>query len=165
MKKYHLTTLFSFVILLYSSSLFSQTNNSGLNQVELMKQWIGTWRTEGTKITSELKAFGMNGLEGYQRIEAKDSVVSEYRFIYGYDKPSDKYVSASISKNNQGILLMAFWFISKTQCERVPIDFVNNPEMAASKAIYEFKTPNLIKATFSEKNKPDRVFNIIREKK
>lgn len=165
MKRYCFTILFSFVLLLCSLTAHSQTANSGLNQVELMKQWIGLWRTEGTKITSELKAFGTNGLEGYQRIESKDSVVSEYRFIYGYDKPSDKYVSASISRNNQGILLMAFWFISKTKCERVPIDFVNNPEMATSKAIYEFVTPNLIKATFTEKNKPDRVFNIIRDKK
>jgi hypothetical protein len=130
-----------------------------------MKQWIGLWRTEGTKITSELKPFGMNGLEGYQKIGTKDSIVSEYRFIYGYDKPSNKYISASISNKSQGILLMAFWFISKTKCERVSVDFINNPESATSKAIYEFVTPNLIKATFFEKNKPDRVYNIIREKK
>jgi hypothetical protein len=165
MKKYSINTLFVLILVFFPFALHSQSPKPGLNQVELMKQWIGLWKTEGTNITSELKAFGMNGLEGYQMIHVKDSVVSEYRFVYGYDKRSDKYISASISRNSQGILLMAFWFISKNKCERVPAEFINNPDQSSSRAIYEFKTPDLIVATFFEKDKPNRVYNIIREKK
>ncbi len=142
-----------------------QTAKTRLNQVELMKKWIGYWRTEGTYITSEIRPYGIDGLEGYQKVQIKDSVAQEHKFIYGYNKNLDKYISASISKNNSGLFLVAFWFTSENVCKRIPFEDISDPEHAASTAIYEFKSKDQIIATFTEKNKPDRSFKIVREKK
>jgi hypothetical protein len=167
MKKVRLFKLI-LLMLLCSNAVFEQTSQtvtSHPSQVDLMKKWIGYWRTEGTYITSEIRAYGIDGLEGYQKVQIKDSVAEEHRFIYGYNKKLDKYISASISKNNSGLFLVAFWFTSENVCKRIPFEDLSDPDRAASSAIYEFKSKDQIIATFREKNKPDRSFKIIREKK
>jgi hypothetical protein len=83
-------------LLLSALSMQAQTTGTRLNQVDLMKQWIGTWKTEGAYVSSEIKPFGNDALEGYQKTIVNDSVLSEHKFIYGYDKKSDKYISAAI---------------------------------------------------------------------
>jgi hypothetical protein len=165
MKTLCLNAIISVFLLVNSNGILAQATQTKLNQVELMKQWIGSWRTEGTYISSEIHSYGIDGLEGFQRTQFKDSIASEHKFIYGYDKKTDKYISASIGKNNSGVLLMIFWFTSDNNCERIPLEYISNPEQATSKAIYEFKSKDLIVATFKEKNKPDRTYTITREKK
>jgi hypothetical protein len=140
----------------------AQTANNKLNQVELMKQWIGSWKTEGTFLSSEIHAYGIDGFEGSQKTQVNDSIVSEYKFIYGYDKKNDKYVVASISKYSPGVTLMVFWFTSENICERVPFEYISNPEQATSRGIIEFKSKDLMVGTFMEKDKPDRTYRIIR---
>ena len=168
MKKTCLIHLIVLLMILCSGAVTaqpSQTAKTRLNQVELMKKWIGYWRSEGTYITSEIHPYGIDGLEGYQKAQIKDSIAQEHRFLYGYNKNIDKYISASISKNNSGLFLVVFWFTSANTCERIPFEDISDPEKASSKAIYEFKSKDQIIATFMEKNKPDRTFKIIREKK
>ena len=170
MKKVCLTKLILLMLLCSNAATAqttqtTQTAKTRLNQVELMKKWIGYWRTEGTYITSEIRPYGIDGLEGYQKAQVKDSVAQEHRFIYGYNKNIDKYISASISKNNSGLFLVVFWFTSANTCERIPFEDISDPEKASSIAIYEFKSENQIIATFMEKNKPDRTYTIVREKK
>jgi hypothetical protein len=162
MKKFYLTFSIALLLLICAIQIQAQTTQTQLNQVELMKQWIGSWKTEGTPIFSEIKSFGNDGLEGFQKTIVNDTIRSEHKFIYGYDKKSDKYVSAGISKNNSGILLMVFWFTSKNTCEKVPFEYISNPEQATSKAIYEFKSPDSMIATFIEKDKPTRTYTVIR---
>jgi hypothetical protein len=168
MKKTCLINLVILLMILCSGAVTAQTSQTAktrLNQVELMKKWIGYWRSEGTYITSEIRPYGIDGLEGYQKAQIKDSIAQEHRFLYGYDKNIDKYISASISKNNSGLFLVVFWFTSANTCERIPFEDISDPEKASSKAIYEFKSEDQIIATFMEKNKPDRTFKIVREKK
>jgi hypothetical protein len=168
MKKICLIKFILVFMLLFSNALTAQTAQiakSRLNQVELMKKWIGYWRTEGSYITSEIRPYGIDGLEGSQKVQIKDSIAQEHKFLYGYNKNLDKYISASISKNNSGLFLVVFWFTSANTCERIPFEDISDPEKASSKAIYEFKPNDQIIATFMEKNKPDRTFKIIREKK
>lgn len=43
-----------------------------------MKQWIGSWRTVGTYISSEIHSFGNDGLEGFQLAQFKDSIGLRY---------------------------------------------------------------------------------------
>lgn len=165
MKTRCLNAIIAVLLFVYSTGIQAQTVKTKLNQVELMKQWIGSWRTEGTNLTSETHSFGVDGLEGFQKIQVKDSIVSEYKLILGYDKISDKYISAAISKNNPGIIIMVLWFTSENICERIPYEYISNPEQATTRAKIEFKSKDLMVGTFMEKNKPDRTYTMIREKK
>jgi hypothetical protein len=137
-----------------------------LNQVELMKQVTGTWKGEfdnkDSTIIAEMKSFGNGALEVNQKGFFKDKIFFEQKFVSGYDKNSDKYIGAVISKDNPEITLFAFWFTSKTTYQRIPFEFISNPEQATSKAIYEFTSPDSMIATFINKNKPDKTYKWVR---
>ena len=147
------------LLLLYTNVIQAQTTQAQLNQIELMKQFLDTWKCEfgkDTIVISETKAFGNGGLETYQKWFFKDKF--EQKFIWGYDKKSDKYVCAKIKNDNPEISLILFWFTSNNTCERIPYEYISNPELATSKAIYEFKSTDFMIATFKQKNKLDRTF-------
>ncbi|MGA2408672.1 MAG: hypothetical protein ABSF81_18250 [Bacteroidales bacterium] len=66
MKKVYLFTMFAVSILLCTNGILAQTIPTELNQVELMKQFIGTWKNETNKdtvYTAEFKPYGNGGLE------------------------------------------------------------------------------------------------------
>ena len=152
-------------LFIYSNGILAQATQTNLNQVELMKQWIGSWKTEGTYLTTEIRSFGTDGLEGSQKIQVKDSIVSEDKMFFGYDKKSDKYILASIGNRRQGVILMALWFSSEHVCERIPFEYISNPEQATTRAVLEFKSKDVIIGTYKEKDKPDRVYTTTRENK
>jgi len=138
-----------------------------LNQVELMKKFVGKFKGElgkDTVVISEIKSFGISGLEANQKTLFKDKVLSEEKNVWGYDKKYDKYICARIWKDNPEIVLMVFWFTSENTCERIPLEFISNPEQATSKAIYEFKSPDLTKKTDIVNNKPVRTYSWTRVK-
>ncbi len=158
MKTFYLTTIVVISLLLCANGIQAQTQ---LNQIELMKQFLDTWKCEfgkGTNVISETKAFGYGGLEMHQKWFCKDKIMFEQKLIWGYDKTSDKYISARIRSDNPDIAIILFWFTSKNICERIPYEFLSNPELATSNAIYEFKSPDLMVATFKQKNELDRTF-------
>jgi hypothetical protein len=138
-----------------------------LNQVELMKKWIGTWKNEIGKDTTVISKFipiGKGGLEGSQNSFLKGKIVSEEKNLWGYDKKSDKYFCARIWKDKPDIILFAFWFTSENTCERIPFEYISNPEQAPIKTIYEFKSPDLVTKTDFEKNKPVKTYTGFRIK-
>jgi hypothetical protein len=59
---------------------------------------------------------------------------------------------------------MVFWFTSENTCERIPFEFISNPEQATSKAIYEFKSPDLIIKTDIVNGKPVGTYSWTRVK-
>jgi hypothetical protein len=96
------------LMLLCSNAIIAQTSQTAktlLNQVELMKKWIGYWRTEGTYITSEIRTYGIDGLEGYQKVQIKDSIAQEHKFIYGYNKNLDNIYQRLLAKIIQDCFL------------------------------------------------------------
>jgi hypothetical protein len=136
-------------------------SSKGLNQVELMKKWIGTWKNEIGKdstVISEFIPMGNGGLEGSQNSFLKGKIVSEEKNLWGYDKKSDKYFCARIWKDKPDIILFAFWFTSENTCERIPIEYISNPEQAPIKTIYEFKSPDSVTKTDFEKDKPVKTY-------
>jgi hypothetical protein len=139
-----------------------------LNQVELMKQMIGTWKGEFTNkdsvIIAEIKSFGNGGFEGNQKGLFKDKIWSEEKFVIGYDKKSDKYIGASIQKGNPDIYLMVLWYTSENTYVRIPFEYISNPEQAPLKAIYEFKSNDSFTGTFIKKDKPGKTYNWTRLK-
>jgi len=142
-------------------------SSKGLNQVELMKKFSGKFKGElgnDTVVISEIKSFGISGLEANQKMLYKDKVLSEEKNVWGYDKKLDKYICARIWKDSPEIVLMAFGFTSENTCERIPLEFISNPEQATSKAIYEFKSPDLTVKTDIVNGKPVRTYSFTRVK-
>jgi hypothetical protein len=132
-----------------------------------MKKFAGKFKGElgkDTVVISDIKSFGISGLEANQKMLFKDKVLSEEKNVWGYDKKYDKYICARIWKDNPEIVLMVFWFTSENTCERIPHEFISHPELATSKAIYEFKSPDLILKTDIVNGKPVRTYSWTRAK-
>jgi hypothetical protein len=126
-----------------------------LNQVELMKQMVGSWKLEMAKDTTvffDFKSYG-TGLEGYLKFVAKGKVFSEAKQLWGYDKKIDKYTVSYLIKG-MDMENIAFWFISKNKFEVIPLSDISNPEMASWKYEGEFKSPDMYVETLIVNNKP-----------
>ena len=129
-----------------------------LNQIELIKKFVGTWKSEAGKDTSfiwEGKSYG-EGLDVNVRFETKGKIINEGKAVLAYDKNSDKYIQARIMKTS-GSILAAMWFTSKNTCEGVLYNDMSNPENAKMKAIFEFISPTKFTQTDKVPNKPDEV--------
>jgi hypothetical protein len=128
-----------------------------LNQVELMKQNIGSWKCDIAKDTSvfyDVKSYG-TGMECYYKYVTKGKTVKEGKDLWGYDKRIDKYLWAEVTKGSD-IEIRAIWFITNNKYEVIQYSDISNPEKASWKIEGEFKSPNLIVETIIINNKPFR---------
>jgi hypothetical protein len=115
-----------------------------LNQVELMKQMVGTWKLESAKDTTiyfDFKPYG-TGLEGILKWMNKGKIVTEAKQLWGYDSKIDKYTISMIVKGTD-IEIIAFCFTSKSKFVVVPYSDILNPEVASWKYEGEFKSPDV----------------------
>jgi len=122
-----------------------QITDKKLDQVKLMKQFIGTWKFElgkDTFLISENSPFG-TGMTSKSQIITNDAVINSIIQLYGYDKKTDKFVVAELFETSPVIELCNAWFISNKAGEIV----IFNPENAALRFRFEFKTPDLIVQT------------------
>jgi len=138
------STLLLIVIFLFinTNRMQAQTTQTKLNQVELMKQFIGTWKSEfgeGTIFTSENRPFG-NGMICISQIVTKGKIVDSVTQLFGYDNKTDKFIIAELKTSSPVIELCATWFSSKNTGEIVVI----NPDNAPFTFKFEFKTPDMI---------------------
>ena len=125
-----------------------------LNQVELNKQWMGTWKWEGANDTTifwDNKSYG-TGLEGHIRFVTKGQAFMERKEFAGYNKEYDKYISAQMTKGEE-IEMSAYWFTSKNKCIQVPFEYILNPEKASYRIEIEFKSPDIAVAISIVNNK------------
>jgi hypothetical protein len=125
-----------------------------LNQVELMKQFLGSWKCDIAKDTTafyEGKSYG-TGLDCYFRFITKGKVVMEGKQLRGYDKNIDKFIFSGMMKGTN-MNFFAGWFISKNKYLFVPYSDISNPEMASWKVEGEFKSPDMIFETSVVNNK------------
>jgi hypothetical protein len=128
--------------------------SKGLNQVELMKQFLGTWKAEFGKDTIaifEQKAYGV-GQEVFIKASTKGKMIFEGKQLWGYDKKLDKIINASELKG-QNIGIAVFWFISKNKYVGVYYSDISNPENALSKWEGDFKSPDIYVETMIVNNK------------
>jgi hypothetical protein len=136
-----------------------------LNQVELMKQNVGSWKCDVAKDTTGFyvtKPYG-TGLECYYKYVTKGKTVKEGKDLWGYDKRIDKYLWAEVTKGSD-IEIRAIWFITNNKYEIIQYSDISNPEKASWKIEGEFKSPNLIVETIIINNKPVRTDTWIRVK-
>lgn len=135
------------LILNGSGRLNAQTQQSGLNQAELLRQFIGTWKNEEIKdtvYTAELKPYGNNGLEFTLTGFALGKTWLEEKQLWGYDKTSDKIVVAGMTKNVPHVMLQSMWFTTRYRCEQVPLEFASDPEKSNFKVTFDLKSPDLV---------------------
>jgi hypothetical protein len=110
-----------------------------LNQVALMKQFIGTWKCElgrDTFLITETKPFG-TGMISKSQIFTKDNVLDSIIQVFGFDKKADKFILAELIKSSQAIEICSTWFTSDKAGEILII----NPDNAPLKFKFEFKSP------------------------
>lgn len=139
------TFLITGFILLSIVGIQAQTTENKLNQVELMKQFVGTWHCElgkDTFLLSENVPFG-SGMISSSMIVTKVDTLDSIIQLYGYDKNNDRFIVAEQIKSSPVIEICEAWFTSKNTGEIV----VTNPENAPFKFIFEFKAPNMIVQT------------------
>lgn len=144
----------------------AQTTDQKLDQVELLKQFVGTWKTELGKDTiavTEFKAYG-SGIDGYVEILAQGETLMEVRQLYGYDKKTDKIISAEMYKyQGSEMSLWACWFTSKNIFNIVSFDDLSDADNAALRIQVELKSPDSYITTHFVNNEPIRSFKAYRE--
>jgi hypothetical protein len=165
MKKLCLTVSIAVFLLFLLNGLQAQINQTNLNQTELIKQFIGSWKFDLGKDTTgllEIKPFG-TGLESNYNTLTKGKILEEMKQLYGYDKKIDKYVIAELLKGND-IEIFALWFISTTKYIVTYYSDIANPEKASFKIEGEFKSPNVFEQTWIINGKPLKTVPITRIK-
>jgi hypothetical protein len=154
MKTLRATTLIVAFLLLCSNGIQAQTTQTKLDQVELMKQFIGSWKVDISNDTScfwDIKSFG-TGFEGYFKFVTKGKIVSEGKELWGYDKSVDKCILSEMIEG-MDIALYATWFTSKNICNMFPYVYISNQEKASSKWVVEFPSPDILVETTIINNK------------
>lgn len=142
MKTFSTTLLIVLFLLINTNRMQAQTTQTKLNQIELMKQFIGTWKSEfgeGTIFTSENRPFG-NGMICNSQIVIKGKIIDSVTQLFGYDNKTDKFIIAELKESSPVIELCSTWFSSKNTGEIV----VTNPDNAPYTFKFEFKTSDLI---------------------
>jgi hypothetical protein len=137
-----------------------------LNQVELMKQMIGSWQGDIAKDTTffaECKSYGTTGLEWTYKNVTKGKIVKEGKQFWGYDKKVDKLIFSSMDKGGD-IGMYASWFLSKNKYIYLPYSDISNPETASFKIEGEIKSPDIVVETMIVNNKPVRTDTYTRVK-
>lgn len=141
--------------------LRSQTMDKKLDQVELMKQFIGTWKCdfdEETVFICNNKPFG-NGLVCASQIVKNGDILDSITQLFGYDNKADKFIIAELKESSSVIEICSAWFSSKNKGEIV----VTNPENAPFKFIFEFRTPDMIVQNAIQDGKVVNEITLIRE--
>lgn len=147
MKRLYAFSLGFIFILLSINGIYAQTNQTDLNQMELLKQFIGTWENKAIKdtlYTAEFKPYGSGGLEFNLKGVAQGKLWLEIRQLWGYDKKSDKVVIAGFMKDSPSFMLQAAWFTAKNRFEQVPYEFASNPDKAGFVVVFDLKSPDLV---------------------
>ncbi len=148
MKKSFLILVIAGFMVIGLSKVQAQTTQPKLNQVELMKQFIGNWKVDMAKDTVlywDAKAFG-TGFECYFKTVAKDKIISEGKQLFGYDSKLDKCVAATIFKG-MDIEIWALWFTSKSKYVITYYSDISNPDKSSFKMDGEFTSPNAYSET------------------
>ena len=155
------------ILLLGATASQAQTTQTKLNQVELMKQYVGTWKAQialDTAMIFDITPFG-KAYEGTLNWIVKGQVINSGKWLWGYDKKRDKFIVEELWKYINPVRIDAYWFTSENTAETVPLYNISNPELSSSKAKLEIKSPDLIIHYFLRDNKVVKTYTYTREKK
>jgi len=156
MKTFYLTLTMIALLLLSTNAAQAQTTQPKLNQVELMKQFTGTWETIAGKDTTgfaEMKPYG-TGFECSWKYITKGKITSEGKQLYGYDKKIDKFIYVNLEKGKDIDQIKAQWFISTNKYKVTYYNDIENPDKSSFNVEGEFKSPNSLTETWIKNGKP-----------
>jgi len=165
MKTFCLTTLIVAFLFLSTNRMQAQTAQTKQNQIELNKQFLGTWKAiNGNEITTiECKLF-YNGIETYFKTEKEGKIVVENKLLLGYDKKLDKLVECGIGSDDECIAVYAAWFTSENKMEEVLLEDISKPANSIFRMIFEFKSSDVFVLTYFENDKVTGTYTFNREK-
>ena len=147
-------------------SIKSEEALNQLNQEELMKQFIGSWKldiAEDTTIFIDIKSYG-KGWEGIYRAVANGRAISEYKILLGYSEGKDKVIQCFIEKEQGHLELSAYYFISSNKYIQIPYSSISNPDNAKWKIEGEFKSSDMFVDKVIVNNKHQRTDTYVRIK-
>lgn len=137
MKKNYLTVIIALIFITGANILQAQATLTKLNQIELIKQFIGNWKGETGKDTTafwEIKSNG-TGIECNFKYVTKDKTIMEGNQLWAYDPKVEKFIY--VAGNS------ALWFTSKNKSIFVQTSEMADPDKATSKLEMEFKSPDV----------------------
>jgi hypothetical protein len=142
MKKLCLTAVIFVFLLFVSNRIQAQTTQTKLNQVELIKQWLGIWQQNaGTDTINEMeiKSFGKALiLAQYQLVKGKRSDLGIQ--LIGYDDRDDKIKGFNLAPNTDfGTYVGEFTTERLFKCDWLD---TFKPEIIWSKTEVEMKSPS-----------------------
>lgn len=164
-QKLCLTTIVPLLLVSYLDIIKAQTTQPKLDQIELMKQFLGSWKCDVSKDTIcywDIKSFG-TGVEGYFKYVTKGKIVTEGKELWGYDKTNDKFILSEMVKGVD-IALYVTWFSSRNKCVMFPNNDISNSERATSKWEVEFTSPGILVETTFVNNNPVKIDTYTRVK-
>ena len=151
MKKITKLLLFSLLILFNMNKIQAQALETKLDQVELMKQFIGKWKGEfgdNSIFMSENKQFA-NGIISNSYITTDGKIIESVVQLFGYDNKTDKFIIAELKESSSVIEICSTWFTSINTGEII----ITNPNDAPFRFEFEFKTPDMIEQTAIQDSK------------
>jgi len=164
MKTTFVTTMAVLFLLLNSTILQAQTTEQKLNQIELMKQLLGTWKTEfsnGNSMVLDFTPFG-NAMVGKVKSTSNGVTKDVILEIWGFDEKNDKIIVAEVFNNTPVMEIDVLWFSSKNIIEGVMQKDISNPEI---KYKIEIKSPDTFLMITKENNSTPSIITWNREKK
>ena len=167
MKKFKWLLPIVIISLFVNGNLCGQTTQIQLNQLELIKQFIGNWTAEmgkDTTIVCEYKLFG-TGMEDYYKAFTNGKIFLSEKGLWGYDKKNDKNIHAQLWDPSCRLDINVWWFTSKNICEGVQYQYISNPENATLKWKLEFKSSDTMIMTTTINSKVISIWTFTREKK
>ena len=156
MKKLCLTFAIAVFLLFCVSVVQAQTVGTKLNQIELFRQFTGTWKytyNADTILFWEVKSFG-GGFEGCVRATLKDGTMFyEAPSVCGYDSKNDRLIESQIKSNSSNIFLYSGQFTSANRFIEILLEDISSPEKSTEKWIFELKSTDLIETTYMKQEK------------
>lgn len=162
MKTFYKTILIAGFTLICTFELQAQMTGDKLNQVDLMKKFVGHWECKLGKDTISINeniAFG-TGLVCSSQAIVNGKIINSVKQLYGYDKKTDKFIVAELIESSPVIEICSTWFTSETTGKLV----VTNPDDVPFRFKFEFKTSDLIIQTVIQNDKVIKEVSITRIK-
>ena len=145
----------------------SDKGTGGLNQLELIRQFSGTWKGDMGADTSFVWStngiYKDNALLFDLKMIVKGKPVAEGKSTVVFDKRSGKFIETEQIKGADPVIY-AWWFTSENTVNTVMINDIGNPGKAAAKSIIEFGKDDTAKQTWYKNNKEVWTVNFTRQK-
>jgi ketosteroid isomerase-like protein len=125
-------------------------------QIELHKQFIGSWKGEMAKDTTiywDVKPYG-TGMECYFKSVTKGKTVMEGKQIWGYDTGAGKFTMAEMMKGVDNAIYSS-WFDTKNTCSMQHYGTVTTTSSGDTwEWKIEFKNPDMFVETILKNSNP-----------